>query len=88
MNSLIFPSQQPENAGAVITPISQTGDQGPESLHNPPRGDQELEGPGVQAKCSVTHTLSTSVSRESAHLGSRLSLRVFQGSSQIGRAHV
>ncbi|KAI4546770.1 hypothetical protein MG293_003325 [Ovis ammon polii] len=52
---------QPKNAGAVITPISQTGDQGPESLHNPPRGDQELEGPGVQAKCFVTHTLSTSL---------------------------
>ena len=28
-----------------------------------PRGDQELQEPGVQADCSVTHALSTSVSR-------------------------
>lgn len=61
------------------------GEPGPQKPAQPALGDQELEGLGVQAKCSATHTLSTSVSTQSAHLGSRLSLRVFQGSSRSGQ---
>lgn len=36
VNHLIFPSQQPEDAGAVITPISQMGNQAPGACTSPP----------------------------------------------------
>lgn len=53
--------------GWSAIPISQMENQDPESMHNPPPGHQDLMGSGVQAKCSDTHTLNTSL-RESGHL--------------------
>lgn len=70
--SLIFPHSSPRMRAALSHPFPQT-EQGPsrEPAQPPPGVTRNREGLGVQAKRRVTHTLSTSVSRESAHLGRR-----------------
>lgn len=58
VNNLIYPSEQPEDGGAVIIPISQMEKQGSKSVHTLSQGHKELVGPAVQDQCSVTTLLA------------------------------